>query len=168
MELWNKSSDYYSLGGYYDNALGKGWYIGAAGGQDNHSADWGTANEWRTAVLATQKTRSSILSAFQARRTYSTRDKNLVLSFVCNNAQMGSRIGGGSLSCQVDTYDGNGESFTKIDLVKNGSVIKSWTPTGTHPVVSQSVQAASGDYLYARGPPIQGSSQADVVQCGYM
>lgn len=41
MEMWNRDKDYYSRKGidgvrYYDEALQKGWYIGAAGGQGKH------------------------------------------------------------------------------------------------------------------------------------
>ena len=53
MELWNGSTDYYGNDGYYrndggqgyyDEALTRGWYIGATGSGDNHSSDWGTQN----------------------------------------------------------------------------------------------------------------------------
>ena len=68
MELWNRDADYYTNDGYYgddggqsfyDEALGRGWYIGASGSQDNHGNNWGTTNEWRLAILAPEKTRAS-------------------------------------------------------------------------------------------------------------
>ena len=60
MELWNRSSDYYSNNVFYtndgnkdysDEALSRGWYIGAGGGQDNHEGGWGTDSDSRIAVL---------------------------------------------------------------------------------------------------------------------
>jgi hypothetical protein len=157
MELWNRSDDYYDNGSatapndngsWYNNALGKGWYIGAAGSQDNHSADWGTRNEWRMAVLAKEQTRGSIYAAMKARRFYSTRDKNLVLSFTCNGAQMGSKIPGGSLDVVIDASDEDGEIFSKIYLLKNGRKIQTWRPNSTNPHVTTTVNGSKGDYFY--------------------
>jgi len=157
MELWNRDDDYYSPGWYssyhgngswYDDALGKGWYIGAAGSGDNHDADWGTLTEWRMAVLAEKKTRESIYAAMKARRFYSTRDKNLVLSFTCNGAQMGSQIPGGRLNVVIDASDGNGEIFSKIWLFKNGKKIQNWNPNSTNPHVTTTVSGTKGDYFY--------------------
>jgi len=64
---------YYANGSWYHNALNEGFYIGASGSQDNRSANWGTMNEWRMAVLASEKTRASIFEAMKARRFYSCR-----------------------------------------------------------------------------------------------
>ena len=150
MELWNRSDDYYGTGSWYHNALGKGWYIGATGSQDNHSANWGTMNEWRMAILAPELTRASLLDAMKARRFYSSRDKNLVLSFTCNGAQMGSKIDGGLLDVVIDTSDGNSEIFSKIELLKNGTIIETWTPNTTHPHVTTTAAGTQGDYFYVR------------------
>jgi hypothetical protein len=107
-------------------------------------------NEWRMAVLASEKTRASIYAAMQARRFYSSRDKNLALSFKSNGAQMGSRIDGGSLNIQIKAFDGDNEEFSRIELLKNGAVIKIWTPNITNPNVSHSVTGNEGDYFYVR------------------
>ena len=155
MELWNRTHDYYKDiqginpdGFWYNDALGKGWYIGAAGSGDNHYRDWGTTNEWRVAVLAKNKTRGLIRDALKARRFYSTRDKNLVLSFTCNGAQMGSRITGGPLNVVIEASDGDGEVFSKIRLLKNGIEIESWEPISTNPHVTTTVNGTKGDYFY--------------------
>ena len=159
MELWNRSQDYYSKSGYYSNdggkgyydeALIRGWYIGAGGGQDNHDADWGTANQWRMAVLAPEKTRAALLQAFKARRFYSSRDKNLVLSFVCNGAQMGSKVEASTWDCEITASDGDNEAFSRIDLLRNGEVLETWSPGESDPVVTLTVDVDPGDYLYVR------------------
>jgi hypothetical protein len=150
MELWNRSTDYYGSGSWYHNALNEGFYIGATGGGDNHSADWGTLNEWRMAILAPELTRASLFEAMKARRFYSSRDKNLALSFTCNGAQMGSKTASGSLDVVIEASDGNSEVFSKIDLLKNGAVIQTWTPNITNPSVTTTVSGTEGDYFYVR------------------
>ena len=157
MELWNRSDNYYDngsatgpndSGSWYHNALGKSWYIGAAGSGDNHYLDWGTLNEWRTAVLAQELTRESIFAALKARRFYSTREQNLVLSFTCNGEQMGSRIPAGPLNVVIDAFDGNGEIFSKIYLLKNGKKIKTWKLSSKKPHLTTTVTGTKGDYFY--------------------
>ena len=100
------------------------------------------------AVLAQEWTRESIYAAMKARRFYSTRDKDLVLSFTCNDAQMGSQIAGGSLNVVIDASDGGGEIFSKIWLFKNGKKIQHWSPNSTNPHVTTTVKGTKGDYFY--------------------
>ncbi|NIO07792.1 MAG: hypothetical protein GTO40_07200, partial [Deltaproteobacteria bacterium] len=64
---------------YWDVGNLRGWYLGALGGQDNHSPNWGTRNQFRTAVLAVELTREAIIDAYLNRRFYVTEDKNLYL-----------------------------------------------------------------------------------------
>jgi hypothetical protein len=157
METWNRKDDYYADiqgihpdGFWYNDALSKGWYIGAEGSGDNHYRDWGTQNEWRMAVLAKHNTRKAIYEAMKARRFYSTRDKNLVLSFTCNGAQMGSKIKvkGGPLDVMIEASDGDGEVFSRICLLKNGKEIQNWNPNSTNPHVTTTVNGTEGDYFY--------------------
>jgi len=162
MELWNDhdgfSKYYYNNGyyssdgnkGYFDEALIRDWKIGAAGGDDNHTATWGTATQFNMGVLAPAKTRSDIFDAILARRFFSTIDKNLVLSFKINGHEMGSTILGGTWNAVIETFDADNEVVVNIDLLKNGSVIQTWTPGMTHPVVSSSIACADGDYFYTR------------------
>ena len=70
MELWNDqegfSKYYYNDGyysndgrkGYFDEALVRGWKIGAAGSDDNHTATWGTSTDYRVGVLAASLSRT--------------------------------------------------------------------------------------------------------------
>jgi len=161
MELWNRSSGfsyYYNDGynsndgnkGYFDEALTLGWFIGAGGGHDNHDRSWGTMNDYRLAVLADEKTRAAIFAAFQERRFFSTADKNLAISFTANGSEMGSKIDGGSLGFVIETSDGDGESFNRIELLKNGQVVETWNPNSTDAVVSVTLTGAKDDYFYAR------------------
>jgi hypothetical protein len=135
--------------GYYDEALIRDWKIGAAGGDDNHTANWGNKTPWRVGVLATAKTRTDIFSAFQARRFFSTMDKNLVISITINGFDMGSTIQGGNWNAVVEAFDGDNELITEVKLMKNGSLLLTWDQDDTHPIASFPVACADGDYFYA-------------------
>ncbi|WP_417914069.1 CehA/McbA family metallohydrolase [Candidatus Electronema sp. JM] len=162
MELFNKADDfdtYYYNDGYYtndgsksffDEAISRGWDIGAAGGDDNHTATWGTDTDYRLAVLATAKTRAAIMEALQARRMFSTLDKNLTLSFTLAGAEMGSVLDPGTHALRIEANDGNNEVFTTVQLIKNGAVAQTWNPNQAHPVITGNVTAAAGDYYYVK------------------
>lgn len=162
MELFNKADDfdtYYYNDGYYtndgsksffDEALSRGWDIGAAGGDDNHSATWGTATNYRLAVLATEKTRAGIMEALNARRMFSTLDKNLTLSFTLAGAEMGSVLDPATHALRIEANDGNGETFATVQLIKNGAVAQTWNPNQAHPIITGSVIASAGDYYYVK------------------
>ena len=61
---------------------------------------------------------------------------------------MGSKIGGGSLSIQIEASDGDNENFSSIELLKNGIVIETWTPGVTNPNVSATATGTDEDYFY--------------------
>jgi hypothetical protein len=169
MELWNKDNGfdvyYYNDGydhrdnglGYYDEALSRGWHIGAAGSGDDHYGTWGTRQPFRVAVLAPTKTRADILNAFLERRFYSTLDKNLSLSFKINGYEMGSRINAGTYNVEILAGDGSAHDvFSNIDLIKNGTVLQSWSPHQKTVIVTFSLTVSSGDYYYIRATQADG------------
>jgi hypothetical protein len=102
------------------------------------------------AILATNLSRTTLLAALKARRFYSSRDKNLALSFKCNGAEMGSKVPGGTLNFQIEATDGDSETFTQVELVKNGTIINTWMPNSTHPLLTYSATGNQGDYFYAK------------------
>lgn len=162
IELWNDkegfSKYYYNDGyysndgykGYYDEALIRGWKIGASGSDDNHTATWGTATPMRMAVLANSKTRLDILNALIARRFYSTLDQNLTLSFKINGSEMGSTISAGNLVANILAADGENEIFSKVELIKNGAVIYTWYPNEANPSYLQLLTCNEGEYYYVK------------------
>jgi hypothetical protein len=169
IELWNDhdgfSKYYYNDGyysndgykGYFDEALIRGWKIGASGSDDNHTATWGTATPMRMAVLANTKTRTDILNAMVARRFYSTLDKNLGLSFKINGSEMGSTITAGTFTVNIMASDGDNEIFTKIELIKNGAVLTTWLPNLASPSVSQQLTCSTGENYYVKVTQSDGS-----------
>lgn len=160
MELFNTEEDFgrfYYNDGYYpsdgglswfDEAIQRGWKIGAAGSSDSHLRDWGTAQDFRLAVLATAKTRPAILDALKSRRFYSTLDKDLRLSFVLHGEPMGATVSPGTYSTVIKAADGGLEKFTEVKLLKNGQIIQTWNPRSSNPVLSWRVRGSPGDYFY--------------------
>lgn len=162
MELWNDkdgfSKYYYNDGfysndgglGYFDEALARGWKIGAAGADDNHTATWGTATDYRVGVLATTLSRASILDAFRERRFFATLDKNISLSFTINGSEMGSTTTGGNCTFEIRATDGNGEYFSQVVLLKKGIKDREWYPDSSNPVITGDLTCADGDYFYVK------------------
>lgn len=168
MEFWNKSVSftryYASLAGvmvngffsgdgmpYYDEALQRNWKIAPEGSEDNHTADWGAnGNEYKTGVLAAANTREDLLAAFKARRFFSTLDKNTAISFKLNGNEMGSTITAGNYSLQILAADGDSETFSKVELLKKGVVVSTWTPGVTNVSITGSLTGADADYFYIR------------------
>jgi hypothetical protein len=161
MELFNTEEDFgrfYYNDGYYpndgglswfDEAIQRGWKIGAAGSSDAHIRDWGTAQDFRLAVLATARTRRAILEALKSRRFYSTLDKDLRLSFELNGEPMGATTSPGTYKAVIIAADGGLETFTEGKLIKNGLVIQTWSSRSSNPVLAQRVTGKAGDYFYA-------------------
>jgi hypothetical protein len=75
--------------GVFVDALQKGYRVSPVADQDNHAANWGAATQGRTAVLATAKTKSAIMEALAARRTYATMDHNTLVEFSADGHSMG-------------------------------------------------------------------------------
>jgi hypothetical protein len=163
MELWNKvypfSVFYYNDGynpndglkGFYDEALSDGWKIGAAGGFDDHNATWGTAADYRVAVLAKSLSRQDIFAAMKARRFYSTLDKNIAISFTMAGREMGSTITSGASDLEIRATDGDGEIFSEVVLFdKSHEMRRIWNTNGPSVAIIDTLITASGDYYYVK------------------
>ena len=162
MEMWNKTDRfpvYYYTDGYYpndgnkswfDEAIERGWKVGAAGSEDNHSGTWGTMTNSKLAVLAAANNRTEIYNALKARRFYTTYDENLALSFKIGGNEMGSAITAASLGFDILASDGDGELFTTVELLKNGVMIQSWTPNSSGVNISGTLDFNNGEYYYIR------------------
>lgn len=160
IELWNRTNRYemyYRNDGYfpfdgnksfYDEALSRGWKIGASGSEDNHQGNYGNATESKLAILAEENTRQALYDALKARRFFSTYDKNMALSFRINGNEMGSEAYAGNDPLLIQASDGDGESFATVELIKNGQVIQSWSPQTDHVNIQQSIRCTQGDYYY--------------------
>ena len=163
MELWNKNdlytTYYYNDGyytpdgnlGYFDEALTRDWKIGAGGSEDNHEATWGTFNDCNLAVLANNLTRADIYDAIKNRRFYSTLDNNIKMSFKIDGAEMGSSVeGAAGQGLQIQVSDDDGETFSEIQLLKNGLLFNSWSPGSSDVTINENLSTSDGDYYYIK------------------
>ncbi|MBN1758877.1 MAG: CehA/McbA family metallohydrolase, partial [Chitinispirillaceae bacterium] len=163
MELWNKSQrfDYYYYNdglipndnnkSYYDEALSRGWRIGASGAGDNHWATWGTAVDCRMGILAPALTRKDILGALEARRFFSTLDKNIALSFTADSLEMGSIVHGRKHTFRVHALDGDKEPFSKVMLFNsNHDTIATWNPDPGPVSITFEDTVISDGYYYVK------------------
>jgi hypothetical protein len=162
MEMWNNTDGfsryYYNTGyitgddkGNYDEALANGWIIGVGGSGDDHSGTWGTAENYRMAILADSLTRDNLFAAMKARRFYSTLESDIRLSFKINGQEMGSAIATGSYTVQIEAEDGGAENFTKVVLYdKNHNSIKTWLPCTSSFTINDTITTVAGDYYYVK------------------
>lgn len=130
---------------YMDEANQIGWKLGAVGGQDNHSPDWGMKNNFLVGVWATLLTREGIAQAHRQRRTFATEDRNLWLSFQMDGAQMGSRLTPGIKKVNISLGDKDGEKIAKIMLLKSGTVIQTFESTSD---VELTLDTKAGEYYH--------------------
>lgn len=159
MELWNGSegfnqyfynNGYFSNDGglsYFDEAIHRGWYIGAWGGDDVHDENWGS-NPFNVAVLADGLTRNELRDALKSRRFYSTLDKNLEMSFKLNGSEMGSRIASGNYQGEIHLHDADHEFFTSVKIFRNGLLSEVYEIFDTLPVIRFVANTADDDYFY--------------------
>lgn len=76
----------------YANLLAKGWHASPTFSEDNHSPNWTTETLSTTCVLSPALTRENILDSMKKRRTYSTGDPTLKLSYKVNGQWLGSTV----------------------------------------------------------------------------
>jgi len=158
IETWNGNDSfdkYYYDGGwesdlsYWDEGNLQGWYLGALGAQDNHNADWGTRNEFRTVVLALALTREDIIDAYRSRRFYATEDRDLYLDLRCEGYPMGSRLSGVRRVFTVRALDRGGDTFEEVRLYRNGELLKTRVVSGNRIKVRFGDLSRTGaDYYY--------------------
>lgn len=100
------------------DALAQGWYLSPTYNQDNHSANWGDANDNRTGLFMTDLTNESLKDAFLKRRTFATSDKNAVIKMMAEDVcWMGSQLVGiDKVKITVTVSDPDEEGFDKIEL----------------------------------------------------
>ncbi|MFW6120859.1 MAG: hypothetical protein ACOC80_08145, partial [Petrotogales bacterium] len=73
-------------------AYAKGWHLGTTVNQDNHSPNWGDANDSRTAVYSPSLSRDAFIESLKLRRTYGSEDKDIVIELIGNGLPFGSVI----------------------------------------------------------------------------
>lgn len=183
MELWNKGSPFRTYWfdpssstngynhsnnmGYFDEALSKGWRIGASGARDYHGHYTGSWGAFRMAVLANNLTRNDLLAAMRARRFYSTLDRSIALSFTVNGKEMGSILEPGTHTFRIRATNGDGKPFTRIELfrvrVGGNQRVVVWSADGIDSSSinrSVSLVTSPGDIYYVK---VTGSGRNEAI-----
>jgi len=157
------------------NALDKGWKVSPVCGNDNHGF-WGIVHHTsRTFVLATDKTKESILDAMKHRRTYASLDGNIQCRYTVNGATMGSTLDhpdGFNFDIAISDPDTGQpkDKITKIDIVKDGgAVAQVYKPMPAYSVRWRpTISDATNKFFFVRvwnagGGDAAGASSADPV-----
>jgi len=109
----------------YALSLTKGWHVSPVYNEDNHSANWGTANEHCGYVLAPALTRQNVIDAFNKNRTYTTSDSTLKIYYKINDEWMGARLNNPDnlhFSIQLSTEKAKGLGIISI-IAEDGIVV---------------------------------------------
>ena len=110
-------------------ALNNGWHIAPDGSHNSHGTNWGNGISW-TGILAPGLSKRNVLDALKNRRSYSTLDRNCELTFLVNDAPMGTIIEKpvGEM-IRVVTCVGEPDetdALAKIELFGDGRVINAY------------------------------------------
>ncbi|GGX31248.1 CehA/McbA family metallohydrolase [Aquimarina muelleri] len=162
MELWNKGTGfdkfYYNDGyfkedqnrSFYDEAISRGWKIGAAGSHDHHQREWGET-DMATAILAKSLTRDDLYESLKAKRFFSTEDRSIALSFTLDGNEMGSTVSGRSENkINIKAFDTENEIFTKAELYRNGILLFHWDVNVTNVDISYVITSSNNDSYYVK------------------
>lgn len=102
----------------YKDALKRGYHVGATLDHDNHYTTFGKMAASRTVVLATSLTRANIMDAIRKRRTQSSDDWNVRVTFTVSGAQLGSIITDtANPRIQVSVFDPDMEATSSISIL---------------------------------------------------
>lgn len=156
-------------------SLDYGWKVGATNNADTHTTYWGTNTDHRTGVWMAGLTRTDLLDALRARRTFATEDKNYELGMKANNFWMGSEFANtGTIAFTITGNDPDGESGDLVQIITYGGEVVTqttfaaaqwtWQPaltisTGAHYYFVKVTQA-DGDRIVTS--PVWTTSTADV------
>ncbi len=154
---WHGRFEYYSNpwqgrrqvpGHQYQDALSKGYRLGAMGASDTHHLIPGQGG--LTAVLAESLDRESVFEAVRSRRIYATTGDKIIIEFTINGQPMGSEIAGVShLNLKVEAKG--------TDAIDRIEIVKDLVDTYAAVRVSQNPDSAEGTFvLYDAGQPAGG------------
>ncbi|MBN1838367.1 MAG: DUF3604 domain-containing protein [Spirochaetales bacterium] len=117
-------------GGTYQDALDRGYHLGAICSTDNWGDMPGHYGNGRMACLAEELTREALWKAFKARRVYGVTGDRIRIDFRVDGAVMGSVISAsGPRRVRVDVV--GSDALDRIELLRNGRVIATHCHQGT-------------------------------------
>jgi len=146
-------------GGTYQDALDRGYHVGAICSPDGDGGFPGRFGWGVMAVLAPELTRDALWEAFQKRRVYGTTGDRIRLDFRVNDAPMGECIsasGPRRIHVRVEGMD----AIDRVEVLRDGRVIHThghqgaWRPPagGERARFKFRVEAGWGMYRHEGGP----------------
>jgi hypothetical protein len=146
-------------GNFVRDALDRGYRLGFVGSGDTHDGHPGVthvgyASGGLAAIFSPDLTRSGVLSALRARRSYATSGPRIWLQVRCNGAPMGSTLPvqpGGALA-SLSIHSAGTAPIEHIDLVRSGAVVQT-LPAGGRLEFRAEVELHAlrpGEYVYVR------------------
>ncbi len=146
-------------------ALARGYRFGFIGGTDNHRGqpasylDSMGGIDYRAhpvgglaAIIAPELTRETLFQAMRERRTFATSGQRMLIDMRVNGAWMGAEFAA-EREVTISVRAVGVRPLTRVDLIKNGSVLHTWTCEGIYheaEVSDPAGQSGSTDYYYAR------------------
>jgi hypothetical protein len=117
-------------GGTYQDALDRGYHLGAVCSTDNWGQMPGHYGRGLMACLAKELTRESLWKAFKTRRVYGVTGDRIQIDFRLNNAPMGSIVESNDKRTIAVRVVGS-DALDRIELLRNGNVINTHCHQGT-------------------------------------
>ncbi|MFP4380640.1 MAG: hypothetical protein ACLFUS_09080 [Candidatus Sumerlaeia bacterium] len=126
---------------FYDAWLKAGRKVGVHGAGDNHMPAMGNANPGAhyvntnglTASIAAANNYDEIWRSYKERRTYAvTGNRRIYMDFTMNGQPMGSVIPKPEKKAQIKLQVAGTSPILKIELHKNGEVLRTWRPYLKH------------------------------------
>jgi hypothetical protein len=117
-------------GGTYQDALDRGYHLGAVCSTDNWGDMPGHYGNGRMACMAGELTRASLWDAFTSRRVYGVTGDRILIDFRINDAPMGSIIrsrGPRRIVVRVTGCD----ALDRIEILRDGRVLATHCHQGT-------------------------------------
>lgn len=138
----------------YTKALDLGWHVAPTNNQNNHAANWGTADSGRTVVYAESLTEEAFAEALRSRRVYATEDDDLEILYRLDNFLFGSMLTrrnvGDTVTLTASVSDPTDASIGTVEvIVDGGRVAASQTLNASNGEIQFSLPA-SYNYYYLR------------------
>ena len=116
-------------GGTYQDALDRGYHLGAVCSTDNWGDMPGHYGNGRMACLSEKLTRQDLWKAFKARRVYGVTGDRILIDFRINDSVMGSIIRVRDKRVIRVRVTGS-DALDRIEILKNGRVIETYCHQG--------------------------------------
>jgi hypothetical protein len=168
LEVINSNKNVYFNG--FVEALDKGWKVSPVAGNDNHNLSGITTHTSRTFVLASDKTKESLLEAMKNRRTYASLEQNIECIYFVNDRIMGSTLPEDdtfnfNIKIKDPDTDNPLDKITKIEILKDGGqVVKTYEPEPSFSIEwSPTIQDSEASFFFIRVWNKGGGDHEDVA-----